>query len=69
MGDLGDAAGGGDGYAIGETSIGVQPNPARSISVSMPGCGSENSHVPPASQVSPARQASISSAAPGAELW
>ena len=39
-----------------DASSAGQPSPSRSISVSMAGCGSENSQVPPASHASPSCQ-------------
>src|SRR6202030_3133529 len=44
----------------GEASSAGQPRWPRSISVSVSGCGSENSHVPPASQAKPLRHSAIS---------
>src|SRR4051794_20054415 len=46
----------------GEASSAGQPRPSRSISVSVAGCGSEKSQVPPASQAWPARHSVISAA-------
>ncbi len=46
---------------VSSRSIAGQPRPAMSISRVSPGCGSENSQVPPASHASPARHSGHSS--------